>query len=233
MNILIVEDEAIIAGRLARLLREIPAESEHNIHIRPTLTEARAFIIRQPPDLLFLDLNLKGKDGFELLQDVVACAFQTIVVSAYGERALEAFEYGVLDFIAKPFNRDRLELALARFHARRAEQPTALRYLAVKQGNAMRCVPLDQVAFIRGAGPYAELVLRDGHTLLHAKTLERLEQLLPDHWQRIHKSYLADLRQARRWLSHEGSKYELELHDGTLLPVGRTRYKALKAKWLT
>ncbi len=233
MNILIVEDEAIIAARLARLLGEILADSDHRIHVRPTLAEARAFLAREPPDLLFLDLNLKGKDGFALLQDAVASAFQTVVVSAYGERALEAFEYGVLDFVAKPFNRARLELALARFRARRVEQPAALRFLAVKQGNATRCVPLDQVVYIRGAGPYAELVLRDGHSLLHGKTLERLEQLLPDHWQRTHKSYLVDLRQARRWLSHEGSKYELELEDGTLLPVGRTRYKALKAQWLT
>ena len=83
-----------------------------------------------------------------------------------------------------------------------------------------------------GAGAYAELVLRDGRAVLHAKSLDKLEQVLPERWQRVHKSYVANMADVRQWHAYAGSKYELELNDGARLPVGRTRYKALRAQWV-
>ncbi|CAM2070342.1 Response regulator transcription factor [Sulfidibacter corallicola] len=232
MHVLIVEDETMIAARLERLLLDIAGNTMTSLRIAPNLAEAESLIQRQRPDLLFLDLNLKGRDGFELLRKAAAGAFHTVVVSAHTERALEAFEYGVLDFVAKPFGRERLERAVQRFRETGSRAEHATRFIAIKKAGGVSLVPLTEVAYIRGADNYAELVLRDGTTHLHHKSLDRLLKLLPAHWQRIHKSYLANLDEARSWHRSEGSKYEVELVDGTRLPVGRTRYKALRATWL-
>ena len=231
MYILVVEDERIIAERLARLVTEILGDRIENLQMVSSLPQAEDFLANNPVDLVFLDLNLRGQSGFELLKTAVAGAFQTIIVSAHGERAVDAFEYGVLDFVVKPFERDRLELAVGRFTSgARVGQTT--RYLSVKQATATVLIELDQVFYIRGAGAYAELVLRDSRQLLHSKSLEKLVRLLPESWQRVHKSYVVNMEEVCQWHAYAGSKYELELSDGTKLPVGRTRYKELRAQWL-
>ena len=78
------------------------------------LDDAEEHLVENEVDVLLLDLNLQGHDGFELLKNQVAKAFHTVVISAYGEKALEAFDYGVLDFIEKPFEAERLLLLVER-----------------------------------------------------------------------------------------------------------------------
>lgn len=231
MNLLIVEDEIVIARRLQRLCPDILGTRLHELRHAADLDAAQTAVREQRPDLVLLDLNLRGQSGFDLLAQWVADSFQTIIVSAHREQALKAFEYGVLDFVPKPFNRERLAQALERFWDRAAPAGAAPK-LAVKQSGCIELIALDTIHFIRGADNYAELVLRDGRCLLHQKSLARLAQVLPTDWQRVHKSYLVDTAQVKAWLRHPGSKYELELHDGTRIPVSRSRFKQLSAAWI-
>ena len=92
MHILIVEDEARIARRLERMCCAILGDSAASVTLAGTLSEAMALIINNPVDLLLLDLNLSGDDGFELLRQAVAGSFHTIIISAYKEQAITAFE---------------------------------------------------------------------------------------------------------------------------------------------
>lgn len=230
MHILIVEDEAIIAQRLKRLLKAILLDRWETLESLPSLDLARDYLEKVPVDLLFLDLNLKGNNGFDLLKEATAGTFQTIIVSAYTDQAIHAFEYGVLDFVGKPFNQDRLEKAVARYEASQSHSKT--RYLSVKKAHDYEIVALESLSYIRGAGPYSELVLRDGRVLLHTKTLDKLYKQLPENWQRIHKSYLVDMKRISKFQVSVGTKYSLVLNDGTQLPVGRTRYKELREQWL-
>ena len=87
--------------------------------------------------------------------------------------------------------------------------------------------------YIQGAGVYTELHLKDGSTAIHNKTLEHLQQLLPPHYDRIHKSYLVSMNEAREIEIEPGSKYSLRLNNEECVPIGRTRYKDLKAKWFS
>lgn len=82
-------------------------------------------------DAVLMDLNLEGEDGFLLLHRFCARAFHTVVLSAHGERALEAFALGVLDFVGKPLSRERLGLALDRLAGIAQSRPAALRWLNV------------------------------------------------------------------------------------------------------
>ncbi|HEX8155431.1 MAG TPA: response regulator, partial [Thermoanaerobaculia bacterium] len=98
MAIAIVEDEAIVARRLERMVRDIVG-SPSPIALAPSLPAALDLIRTKPIDLLFLDLNLSGRDGFRLLEEAAAARCRTIVVSAHQEQALRAFEYGVVDVV--------------------------------------------------------------------------------------------------------------------------------------
>lgn len=227
LNILIVEDERVAARRIERLVRDILGEKVTTIVLVETLNDAEIYLKKKQIDLLFLDLNLNGENGFELLKKVVSESFQTIVVSANIDRAIEAYEYGVLDFIPKPFDMNRMVKALERLELTSKDSQHSANVLVVKNHGRLQLIPIGKVHFIKGAGDYSEIHLHDGTNHLHSKSLEALGHLLPDNFVRIHKSYIADLKQITNLHIHGGGKYECELLDGTKLPVSRTRYKEL------
>jgi DNA-binding LytR/AlgR family response regulator len=193
-------------------------------------SEASARLDESPIDLLLLDLNLHGRDGMELLKASVAGSFHTIVVSANTDQALRAFEYGVMDFVPKPFSKERLAQALGRVTDREARSAGAAKFLAVKKHGKVELVAIDRVLYVEGAGAYAELVLEDGKRELHDKTLEKVHALLPAGFERIHKSYVVRWSAVKALHAQEGSHYEVELRNGARLPVGRTRYRELREK---
>ncbi len=192
------------------------------------LTAAR--LDESPVGLLLLDLNLHGRDGMELLQASVAGSFHTIVVSANTEQALRAFEFGVVDFVPKPFSRERLAQALARVTERDGRAAGAARYLAVKKYGKVELVEIDRILYVKGAGSYAELVLDNGRTERHDKTLEKLHALLPPGFERIHKSYVVRWSAVKALHAAAGSHDEAELRNGVCLPIGRARYKEIREK---
>lgn len=235
MRILIVEDETMVARNLSRLIREIGAWPIESLDHAYSLDEAEQHLKTQVVDLLFLDLNLSGEDGFDLLSGLVARPFQTIIVSANIDQALRAFEYGVIDFVAKPFKPTRLAQALNRLNnkgdATEAGKGNA-KLLGIKISGKIKLVAVEDITFIRAAGRYSELVLKDGTTSIHEKNLTQLVMILPEQFQRIHKSHIVNLALARNILSNPGSKYELMLDEGTILPVGRVYIGHLKKRLL-
>lgn len=231
MNILIVEDEARIAKRVERMTREFYGDVIQSIQSADTLREAMSFIENGRLDLVLLDLNLNGEDGFELLKTAVSGSFHTIIISAYKDQAIRAFELGVLDFVPKPFSKDRLAQAFHRTQTIETGVNHA-KFLAVKKRNKIQLIPLEDLIYIKGAGPYTELFLVNGKKELHDKSLEKLEQLLSASFVRIHKSYLVKESEINGIIVQSGSKYLAELKNGELIPVGRTKYKEIKAKWL-
>jgi DNA-binding LytR/AlgR family response regulator len=232
MNILIVEDESRIAKRIERMTRDIFGDALESLTHINTLHEALKFIENGSLDLVLLDLNLNGENGFDMLTTAVSESFHTIVVSANKEQALTAFEYGVLDFVPKPFNRDRLEQAFNRAITKEKTEDNKIKLLAVKKKGRIQLIPIEDLLYIKGAGPYTELFLTDGTKELHDKSLEKLEQLLSYSFERIHKSYLVKMSEIKDIIVASGSKYMAELKNGALIPIGRTKYKDIKAKWL-
>ena len=230
MNILIVEDESRIAKRIERLTRIIFGDALQSLKHINTLQEALTFIENNTLDLVLLDLNLNGDNGFDLLATAVSKPFHTIIISAYKDQAITAFEYGVLDFVPKPFNRERLEQALQKIVAR--EKVKEAKFLAIKKRQRIQLIPVEDVIYIKGAGTYTELFLADGRKELHNKSLEKLEQLLSHSFERIHKSYLLKMSEIKGIMVEPGSKYIAELKNGTRIPIGRTKYRDIKSKWL-
>jgi two-component system response regulator LytT len=230
MNILIIEDEARIAHRLQRMTTEFFADKPINITVCDSLQKGIQQIANQLPDLLLLDLNLNGDNGFEVLEQMVAASFHTIIVSANIDKAITAFAYGVLDFVPKPFDQERLFKALARFVSPVLKTDEGIKYLAVKRTGQVRLINIADVIYVKGAGIYTELHLKNGQNELHDKSLELLQQLLPHKFERIHKSYLVNFEHVEKIFINPGTRYSAMLKNGEILPVGRSKYKELKNK---
>jgi DNA-binding LytR/AlgR family response regulator len=226
-RILIIEDEPIVVDRLIRMIGRSVLPAPINFVTATSLKQARLALTEVTHDLAFLDLNLVGADGFDLVRACVLEARSTIVVSANTDRALEAFELGVVDFVPKPFDQARLDLAISRAEAARDVRDVP-RYLAVQGRGVIEPVSLTAIKYVRAAGNYAELVLCDGSVRLYEQTMDKLEAALPRRFMRIHRSHIVDTSLIARIEIHEGSRYECVLADETKLPVGRTRISALR-----
>ncbi|WP_263788792.1 LytR/AlgR family response regulator transcription factor [Salinibacter grassmerensis] len=231
MHVLIVEDEPMVARRLKRLTRLILGDNARIDHA-DRLTGAHERLFDEGIDILLLDLNLRGEDGFDLLRTSVSGRFHTIVVSAHTDRAIEAFELGVLDFVGKPFGRERLVEAFQRVRTPSERSHPSAKYLAVRKHGNTVLIDIDRVHYLEAAGAYTELILHDGTTELHDKSLGRLVTLLPEDFVRIHRSYVARLSTIAYLRAHEGSRYDVQLDDGTTLPTGRTRVQSLRDRLL-
>jgi DNA-binding LytR/AlgR family response regulator len=232
MRIVIVEDEARIARRIERMARTFFGKDLEHLVSCDSITQGLHALETAAPDLLLLDLNLNGNEGFGLLESVSAGTFHTIIISAHSEKAITAFAYGVLDFVPKPFAEERLAQAFARVAASVKKQDSGLKFLAIRKQGDMVLFDVRDLRYIKGAGIYSELHLKNGHKELHDKSLEKLEQLLPKAFERIHKSYIVSLEQAVKIIVQEGGKYQLQLSNGELVPIGRSRYKELKRRLL-
>ncbi|MEM1088920.1 MAG: LytTR family DNA-binding domain-containing protein [Pseudomonadota bacterium] len=225
MKIAIVEDEPLIAQRIERLTKAVrpQATTQHF----SSLPEALAGLSENSADVVLLDLNLQGDDGFQLLAEAVASAAETIVISANVDRAVEAFEWGVVDFVPKPFNQARLATALDRLTA--GARSSAAR-LTVRHRGRLEVIETERIASIHGAGDYAEIMLIDNSSRLHEKGLDALEKVLPEDFVRVHRSHILRLSTIESIRSLPGSQYRAKLRSGIEYPVSRRRVRDLRQK---
>lgn len=228
MRILIVEDERPTAEDIKLLVEQIIQKEITSVHIETTLDSALFYLKEKPIDVLLLDLNLNSKDGFQILRQVVSQSFHTIVISANINRAIEAFEYGVLDFIPKPYNIERLKAAIQRLKSSHALDGHSIKYLSVKKGFEIRVIPLTEIRYFKSANIYTELHLNVDHILIYDKSIKQLMPLLPSNYLRIHKSFIVNLDNIESIQTLGGGKYRVVLKSGECLPVSRHKISQLK-----
>jgi two-component system LytT family response regulator len=237
---LIVEDEPLMRERLRGLLAEEP--DVVRVGECANGPEAVAALEADPPDLVFLDVQMPGLNGFEVIEAVgVERMPATIFVTAYDRYALRAFEVHALDFLLKPFNRERFRQALDRARARlrggqdaevqellRAlladvrTEARAPRRLVVKSDSRIALVKPEDIDWVEAAGNYVRLhVGKDEHLL--RGTMEGIEgQLPPRQFVRIHRSTIVNVERIRSLEPGFHGDYVVALHDGTELPLSRT-----------
>ncbi|MBN1272935.1 MAG: response regulator transcription factor [Candidatus Aminicenantes bacterium] len=230
MRILIVEDEPPVARYIERCCRNILKNKIKTIDICFTLQEASTAIQKKSFDLCLLDLNLKGASGYDLLRLSVSETFHTIIISAHTEQAVEAFQYGVLDFVPKPFEEEDLRSALKRYFDRIQKQKWEMKYLTARKGDSFVVYPVNHVLYFKAADVYVEAHLQDGKVELLNKTMDRLEQILPPSFFRIHRSYIVALSTIESYTHIEGGTCQVHLKGEIHLPLSRRRTKDLKER---
>jgi len=230
MNIVIVEDEPLVLQRTKRLTLEILRLQQPKIQCFTDIDDAELYLAENSIDLLLLDLNLKGRNGFDLLKNNVAAGYHTIIISAYAEKAIDAFQYGVLDFVAKPFTIERLSKAFDRILDKSQRNYYGCRYLSIKKLGVIELIALPDISHIQADGHYSliHLVNQIEMSALHSKSIEKIMQLLPENFLRVHRSYVVNMNNVNKLLIQPGSQYAVKLNSGVEIPVGRTKYQEVK-----
>jgi DNA-binding LytR/AlgR family response regulator len=227
MKVLIVEDEPPIASYIERHIRKILREKLKTIKIIYSLQKAIEYVNQHDIDFCILDLNLSGKDGFDLLKTMAAGSFFTIVISANTDRALEAFEYGILDFLPKPFDEKRLRTAIDKIFSMQENRNIFTKYIPCREKNDIILLTLEQIRFFKSSGPYVEVFLRNGSSALLDKRLEYLECILPSKFMRVHRSCIIDLGEIKSFGHTGGGIYRIITQNDETLPLSRSKYRKL------
>jgi two-component system, LytTR family, response regulator len=239
MTAMIVDDEELARGLLREMLAdhpeiEIVAECSNGF-------EAVKAVAQRKPELVFLDVQMPKLDGFEVL-DLIGNEVAVIFVTAYDSYAMRAFEVHAVDYLLKPFGRDRFEAALERAKARIGEKtppPVELavaarggRYLerlVVKDGARVHVIPVSKLDYAEAQDDYVSLVSA-GRSYLKQQTISSLEGSLdPRQFIRIHRSYLVNLERVVKLEPYSKDSRIVVLNDGKQLPVSRAGYQRLAA----
>ena len=242
-RILVVDDEPLARQRVVRHVRQfrpdfLIAEAESGIR-------AVELIQLFQPEILFLDIEMPGLSGFEVLQQFELRPFQIIFQTAYDQFAIQAFEENACDYLLKPFNAERLHQALSRalnrvadekklraLESRLAERLGYLRQLVVKQGNRLRVVTEQEVHCFVSRDHYTCVYFGDIHQTLEGIcdiSLARLvEQLNPAKFRQVHRNSIVKISSILALGKSKEGEVCVELVNGMKLPVSRNNQRAVK-----
>jgi len=242
LRAIIVDDEPPARQTLRLLLAregiEIAAECAHG-------QEAIDAIAAETPDVLLLDVQMPGIDGFDVLRAIGPVAVPALVfVTAYDRYALRAFETHALDYLLKPFSDERFAEVMARVRERLREKQladtgrrlTALlaarrpsvdaTQVIVREGNRTLVIPADDIVWIEAEDYYVRVHTRDKRTLVRLSLKSLAESLDADRFLRVHRSAIVNLSHVRSMQPLTSGDQRLVLSDGTELRVSR-RYRAV------
>ncbi len=231
LRALIVDDEPLARSNLAVLLRQDPEIGV--IGESGSGAEAIGEIRVGKPDLLFLDVQMPECDGFDVLELLGGDVPPAIIfVTAYDQYALRAFEAGALDYLLKPFDNPRFELALGRAkqRIRSGERPSKLERFAIKRAGEVAFVNISEIDWIEAADYYACLHV-SGHSHLLRRSMAELEEDLdPAMFCRVHRSSIVNLDRVRRLKIGEDGEYEVVLEGGARVRLSRKYRKMLQER---
>jgi two-component system, LytTR family, response regulator len=231
MKALIIDDERLARKELASLL-----EKHDKIEIigeASNADEAEAMIAEKRPDLLFLDVNMPGRTGFELLESLDP-APQVIFVTAYDEHALKAFEVNALDYLLKPIDPERLDAAVNKVqeanevseHQRKTLQEDDQIFL--KDGEKCWFVTLKEVRYFESEGNYIRVRFSDQKPLV-LRSLNKLEEKLDPHvFFRANRKHIVNLRWVEKIEPWFNGGLMVKLKSGEQVEVSRRQASRFK-----
>lgn len=205
IEVAIIEDEQPAVDRLRKMLMDL-SEQVKVVTIAMTGKEAIAQCEKSKPRLIFLDIHLPDMRGFEVIKKL---SYQPYVIftTAYAEYALEAFRTRAIDYLLKPFDKHQLQAAIEKYRSIHEEQKPKVDWeemsslfdkrkertsLAVKNGDKIKLVDLDQIVIVQADDKYAQLTLQDGTTMFCDQLLKDIESRLNDNFLRIHRSIIVN-----------------------------------------
>ena len=255
LKVLIVDDEQAARQRLEDLI----AREDHTEVVGQVTNgrEAVQALDQLSPDLVFLDVQMPGLTGLDVVREVGPEHMPAVVfATAYDQYAIEAFEVAAVDYLLKPYDDERFEQALARVREKLAAQtmgdlqrrlerligkesaptpsekdePRYLERIGVNTRGRMRIVPVDRIDFITASGSYAELHVEDETFVIRERMKVLDERLDPNQFVRIHRSTIVQLDRVESLVYNSGGEYAVRLQSGEQLRVSRSRYDELQQR---
>jgi two-component system LytT family response regulator len=235
MKALIIDDEKhcreVLEALLQKYCREVVVTG-----LCASGAEGLLAIEQQPPDLVFLDIEMPGMNGFDWLEACPRRDFAIVFTTAYNDYAIKAIKHSALDYLLKPVDKDELIAAVQRALQDKTEKTAdrVAQLLDAMQGNKPKkrfAVPTmeglilinaDDIEYVKSDGPYCHFYYTDKRHLLISKTLKEAEEVLPpEDFFRIHNSYLVNLKYVQKYIRGEGG--EVVMLNGEMIPVSRTK----------
>jgi two-component system LytT family response regulator len=192
------------------------------------------------PDLIFLDIQMPKINGFEMLE-LLEHKPDVIFTTAFDDYAIKAFESSAIDYLLKPFNKERFRKAIEKWEKWQVnqqvfqqdfselQQPVQRERVVVKQGSNIKIIPVGDILYLESADDFVKIHTAQG-SFLKNKTMGYFEQTLdPAHFVRTHRSYIVQLAQITRIDPYEKDSFVAVLKNGTKIPVSRSGYPRLRA----
>lgn len=201
-------------------------------------------IMQHKPDLIFLDIQMPKINGFEMLELLDAMP-AVIFTTAFDEYAIKAFESNAIDYLLKPFSKERFDLAIEKYKSKAgntsttekniqslletaSKQPDDQNRIVVKNGSDIRIVPVQDIQYIEAYDDYVKIFTKDTY-YLKKKTMNYYEQVLDgSKFFRTHRSYIINLQELTKIEPLEKNTYIAMLKNGKKIPLSRTGYTRLK-----
>ncbi len=215
---IIIDDEKMARTLLADMLTELHPEIKVCESCEDLPSGVKA-IRKHKPDLVFLDIEMPGHSGLELLDFFEAddIAFSIIFTTAYNQYAIQAFKMSAIDYLLKPISAEELEESINRF---KKLTPTKehlftlkenLKHglpekIAISMSNAIKFIDIKNIIFFKADGAYTQLFLNDGSSITSSKSLKHFEEMLEFqvYFMRCHKSFLINLAYVTDYVRADG-----------------------------
>lgn len=247
---LLVDDEPKAIDRMAALLETFPGVDV--IGTARDVGDAERFLAGRTPDVVFLDINMPGRPGFDLVSSVPSTS-RIVFVTAHEDRALDAFRAGAVDYVLKPVDRDRLAITIDRLEAQLgAERPTtgsageggvaeedageasgdtadSVRF-SLAGGRGVETVQYTDIAWVEAIRNYSRVQTRDRRPRVIRRTMAEWEAILPaGEFGRISRSLIVQLAAIRslQWQSRDQTLVFFQ-NVAAPLPIGRAATNRLK-----
>lgn len=234
MRAAILDDEPHNGQLLAHLLGQFFPEIE-TVEQFTDSVEAVEALKQNPPDLLFLDIEMPQLNGFDVLNRLLPLQFRVIFVTAYDKYAVRAFRYSALDYLLKPIDVEEFKKAVQKALSQgpaQTEQLDMMRAvqqtdavpdrLAISSQDGLQIIDTNDIVHCESESNYTKIHLRNNQKILVSRTLKDLEELLDSElFFRLHHSHLVNLRSVRRYLRGEGG--EVILENSSQIPVARSK----------
>jgi two-component system LytT family response regulator len=247
LSAIIVDDEFKLRKVFAQLLLENCPEIEV-IGEADNIQDAYNLIISKKPAVVFLDIEMPGGNGFELLARFPTITFETIFVSSYGHYAIQALKLSALDYLLKPVSVEHVAALTERIKNAIALKESAFKYntlkanllhneldkkLVIQSKDKLEQIIIHTILYLKAEDNYTLIFLESGKKKIVSKTLKEYEEILCEHDQsffiRIHKSLIVNAHQIK--LIERGEGCSIILRDDTRLEVARRRKTLLMDKY--
>lgn len=229
MKAVIVDDEPKAIKSLTVLIENYCSQ----IQIAGSATsafEAVSIILREKPDVIFLDINMPGHDGFDVVEQVHQTGAKIIFTTAHKDYAIAAIKKGAFDYLLKPVDADELQACIARIAPPKSGTSQTIQ-INVKEG--VLFIQTAQIVMLKANGSYTDIYLDSNKKITTSKVLKEYELLLSEKFFRSHNSYIINLCKVEKLLNEDG--YFVLFSDGSRAEVSKKNKDELlqKMKYLS
>ena len=240
---IIVDDEPYSCEGLATLLERYCPDIKL-LDACYSGADALKAIKEQIPDLLFLDIEMPGMNGFEMLQRLPAINFSVIFTTSYDQYAIKAIKFSALDYLLKPVDKDDLQAAVKKtMHKSQETLPQQIEILlqkldhpsisvnkiAIPTMEGLQMLFVENIIRCSSDSNYTILFLKNKQKVIASRTLKEIEEMLEDYpFLRVHHSYVVNLNEIEKYIKGDGGY--LLMSDGSNIDVSRSRKEALIKK---